>query len=256
MKKYGHNFWLVFLPFHILGVIGLFYVLENWLSLLVLWFIIGVMGNGVAAHRYFAHGQFKTWKPVRWMLGFLSTLGGIGPLTYWPIQHKLHHAQSDHTMDPHSPHQSNAWSVFYAWTFPQGSNEQQYLQHRWAKKLSIQQMRDPFFRFFHKYHYWIIYTFCLILFLINPVWILMYALAYCVDFIRLGSVNYFCHRSGYRNYETTDYSRNNVWLGWLGMGFGWHNTHHAHPGRLILQDHWWEIDVEGYIGWLLSKKEK
>ena len=204
MKKYGHNFWLVFLPFHILGVVGLFYVSEYWLSLIVLWFTIGVMGNGVAAHRYFAHGQFKTWKPVRWMLGFLSTLGGIGPLTYWPIQHKLHHAQSDHPMDPHSPHQSNAWSVFYAWTFPQGSNEHQYLQHRWAKKLSIQQMRDPFFKFFHKYHYWIIYTFCLILFLINPIWVLMYALAYCVDFIRLGSVNYFCHRSGYRNYETTD----------------------------------------------------
>jgi fatty-acid desaturase len=41
-------------------------------------------------------------------------------------------------------------------------------------------------------------------------------------------------------------------LGWLGMGFGWHNNHHAHPGKLILTERWWEIDIEGYVGWVLS----
>lgn len=256
MKKYGSNFWKIFVPAHILGLIAIFYLPTNWISLLVLWFTIGVIGNGVAAHRYFAHGQFKTWTPVRWALGYLATLGAIGPLTYWPIQHKLHHLNSDHGNDPHSPVQGNAWFVFYSWTFPQGSNEQQYLQHRWAKKLSVAQMRDPFFRFFHFNHYKIIYAFCLILLIINPVWFLMYCLAYCLDFFRLGAVNYWCHGSGYRNHNTNDKSTNNVWLGWLGMGFGWHNNHHAQPGKLILTERWWEIDVEGYIGLLLSRRRK
>lgn len=82
----------------------------------------------------------------------------------------------------------------------------------------------------------------------------MYCLAYCIDFLRLGAVNYWCHRSGYRNHETEDATTNNLILGWLGMGFGWHNNHHAQPGKLILTERWWEIDIEGYIGWLLTKK--
>jgi stearoyl-CoA desaturase (delta-9 desaturase) len=252
--KFGYNFWLIFLPFHILGLFGLYFAPTHLLELFTLWFIIGVMGNGVAAHRYFAHGQFQTYKPIRWMLGFLATLGAIGPVTNWPIQHKAHHLSADSELDPHSPNVSSAWYVFYAWTFPQGKNQKRYMQHRWVKKLIVSQMRDPMFRFFHYNHYKIIYTFCVILFLINPIWLLLYCLAYCIDFLRLGSVNYWCHKSGYRNHDTGDKSTNNIWLGWLGMGFGWHNNHHAHVGKLILHERWWEIDIEGYIGYLLAKR--
>ena len=92
--------------------------------------------------------------------------------------------------------------------------------------------------------------------MINPIYFLIYCLAYCVDFFRLGAVNYWCHQSGYRNFESNDFTTNNLLLGWLGMGFGWHNNHHAHPGRLILHYRWWEIDIEGYIGWLISKGKK
>jgi stearoyl-CoA desaturase (delta-9 desaturase) len=253
MKNFGFNFWALFVPFHILGLLGLFVVNEHWISLLVLWFIIGVVGNGVAAHRYFAHGQFKTWKPVRWLLAFLTTLGGIGPISYWTIQHKAHHLFTDTELDPHSPKHNSMWFVLYAWTFPQGNNQEKYLTHRWAKVLAVRQMRDTMFKFFHAHHYKIIYAFCLILFLINPAWMLMYCLAYCIDFLRLGLVNYFCHRGGYTNHTVNDSSTNNLWLGWLGMGFGWHNNHHASPGKLVLHERWWEIDVEGYIGWILKK---
>lgn len=254
MKKFGPNFWQVFLPFHILGLVGLFYALDNILTLFIFWFFIGVVGNGVAAHRYFAHGQFQTYTPIRWALGFLATLGAIGPLTYWVIQHKVHHARSDGANDPHTPAHNSLFYVLYAWTFPQGTNEQEYLKERFAKRLAVQMLHDPFFQFFHKYHYKVLYAFCFILLMINPVLLYLYCLAYCIDFIRLGLVNYSCHTVGYRNFETTDNSKNNLLLGWLGMGFGWHNNHHANPGKLILQHRWWEIDIEGYIGWLLSKR--
>ena len=254
MKNFGPNFWKVFLPFHILGFVGLFYAYENIITLFVFWFLIGVIGNGVAAHRYFAHGQFATYTPVRWVLGLLATLGAIGPLTYWVIQHKVHHARSDGANDPHTPMHNSLFYVIYAWTFPQGLNEQEYLKERFAKRLAVSMLHDSFYQFFHKYHYKILYAFCLVLFIINPTLLLMYCLAYCIDVVRLGLVNYSCHTSGYRNFETTDNSKNNLLLGWLGMGFGWHNNHHANPGKLILQHRWWEIDVEGYIGWMLSKR--
>ena len=251
--NFGINFWLWFLPGHILGIAGLFFASDYWLTLFVMWFVIGVIGNGVAAHRYFAHGQFKTYTPVRWVLALLTSLGGVGPITYWTIQHKSHHLFSDTEFDPHSPKHQSLWKVFYSWSFPQGNNQDEYLKHRWAKVLAGRHLRDKMFMFFHKYHYLIIYSFCLLLYFIDPILVLIYCLAYCIDFFKLGLINYFCHTSGYKNYTTNDSSTNNIWLGWLGMGFGWHNNHHANPGKLLLQEKWWEIDVEGYIGKLLSK---
>ena len=256
MYKFGKNFWLIFLPFHILGFIGLFYAWDNLLTLFVLWLLIGVIGNGVAAHRYFSHSQFETYKPVKWILGVLATLGGIGPITHWRVQHTLHHARADTERDPHSPKYYHPFTTIYGWTFIHGdpSYQKEYFKERFVKKLMIRMLRDKFYRFFHIYYYHIIYTFCFVLALINPVLVTLYCLAYCIDFLKLGLINYVCHRHGYRNHDTNDLSTNNLWLGWLGLGFGWHNNHHASPKKLILTERWWEIDIEGLIGKALSRK--
>jgi stearoyl-CoA desaturase (delta-9 desaturase) len=55
-------------------------------------------------------------------------------------------------------------------------------------------------------------------------------------------VNSATHIWGYRNYDTTDKSRNLWWVAVLAYGEGWHNNHHAHP-RLAKAGHrWWELD--------------
>jgi fatty-acid desaturase len=255
MPTFGPNFFKIWLPMHILAVAALWWIPSYWIELLLFWFVFGVIGNGVAAHRYFAHGQFQVARPLHWLLGVLTSLGGIGPANQWAIQHKTHHLYSDTEHDPHSP-TNGFWHTMYGWTLPNGANAKVYMQHRFAKRLAVQHARDLSFVFFEKYHYALIYTFCAVLLTIDPVLVLIYAAAYALDFVRLGLVNWFCHRSGYRNFESNDHSTNNVWLGWLGMGFGWHNNHHANPGRMILTHRWWEIDVEGYIAWLFSKTAK
>jgi fatty-acid desaturase len=56
------------------------------------------------------------------------------------------------------------------------------------------------------------------------------------------SVNSASHLWGYRNYETPDQSRNNIFVS-LIVGGEWHNNHHADP-RSARQGHRrWEIDV-------------
>lgn len=246
--KFRNDFWLVFLPFHILGLIGLFYF-NYWFF--IFWFFICVIGNGVAGHRYFAHSQFETYYPVRILLGVLTSLGGIGPATQWRIQHLTHHARADKNTDPHSPIYKSKFEVFYGYLII--DHKFNFITDKFMRRLVVQNLRNGFYKFFNTHHYKIIYVFCILLILIDVNLLLMYCLAYCVDFFRMGAINYWCHTSGYRNHATNDFSTNNVWLGILGMGFGWHNNHHAHPGKLILTENWWEIDIEGYIGWLLSK---
>ena len=57
------------------------------------------------------------------------------------------------------------------------------------------------------------------------------------------SVNSVTHLWGYRNYETPDNSRNNILIGLLAGGEGWHNNHHAAPTSARHGHHWWELDV-------------
>jgi stearoyl-CoA desaturase (delta-9 desaturase) len=57
------------------------------------------------------------------------------------------------------------------------------------------------------------------------------------------SVNSVTHRWGYRNYETDEASRNNVFIGLISSGEGWHNNHHADPRSARHGHRWWEIDV-------------
>jgi len=55
-------------------------------------------------------------------------------------------------------------------------------------------------------------------------------------------VNSASHIWGYRSYETDDDSRNLWWVGLLAFGEGWHNNHHAFPGRARHGHRWWELD--------------
>src|SRR4029079_12029909 len=57
------------------------------------------------------------------------------------------------------------------------------------------------------------------------------------------AVNSFAHRWGYRSYETIDDSRNNVVVGILAFGEGWHNNHHADPRSARHGHQWWEFDL-------------
>ncbi len=51
------------------------------------------------------------------------------------------------------------------------------------------------------------------------------------------------HSFGYRNYETKDCSKNNIFVGLLTMGEGFQNNHHHNPMSTNFSSKWFEIDV-------------
>jgi stearoyl-CoA desaturase (delta-9 desaturase) len=60
-------------------------------------------------------------------------------------------------------------------------------------------------------------------------------------------VNSATHLWGYRNYETTDESRNLWWVALFAFGEGWHNNHHAHPSVAPAGHRWWEVDMTWWV---------
>ena len=60
------------------------------------------------------------------------------------------------------------------------------------------------------------------------------------------TINSLAHVWGSGRYDTDDTSRNNLILGLLTLGEGWHNNHHHYQRSARQGFYWWEIDLSYY----------
>lgn len=238
------------------GGVSLFLIPSDYLLYPILGYIFMSICNGTIAHRYFVHEQFTVNSTGRWVLGFLATIGMYSPINYWIIQHKHHHRNSDKTSDIHSPNQGFFHSLIL-WPF-----KIKYINSVFQERSSLALLnktgKDKIVSFYSRYFIQINIVFlCLLLIANLEIALYFYLAGYLLDFIRIGLINSICHMQGfpgnYRNHLLDDRSYNNILLGYLTLGFAWHNNHHANASRLNLREKWWEVDVEGIAGSVLSK---
>ena len=244
MQRVGVAIYLV-LPFLALlaGVIPVWGLGADVVSLglFIVFFYLSGLGITVGYHRYFTHRGFTV--KYRWLVYVLGMCGSMalnGRLFDWVGCHTKHHQHSDKEGDPHSPYHygDGFWNVcrgaVYAhvgWIFESVGAEERF----------IKKMRsDPDLV---RINNWFIP--CVIVGLIAPpvigIVIRQDVSWVFVDFvwgglIRLFFVNHVtwcvnsvCHLWGTRPFETADESRNNLAIGLLGAGEGYHNCHHAYP---------------------------
>ena len=236
---------------HLAAIAAAFPYLFSWAGLflfLFMWWATASLGVSLAYHRLLSHRSYKTQRWLRYLLTVLACLTlQSGPIT-WSATHRLHHRESDHEDDPHSPLISFVWSHFM-WLFydhPQLESED------FKAKLAPDLASDPVMRFLDKYFFWLWAAFAL----------LSFGVGYAFGGLQLGLslmvwgsflrtvcvwhstwfVNSATHLWGYRNYGTTDDSRNLWWVALLTWGEGWHNNHHAVAGSAKFGHRWWEFD--------------
>lgn len=242
-------FNLLYLSF---GIVSLFLVSNAW-PVLFFWIFI-TLGNGVAGHRYLCHNQFKVHPWLHWPMMLWCTLAAYSTTMFWFVQHRHHHRHSDKADDIHCPKHGLANALFL-WPFTR-----ERIEHVFKDQASLVNlarcMRDPAVNFTTKYFIPLNLIFLITLGIIDLNLLYCMAIAFCIEFVKLGLINTVTHieslPGNYRNHDTKDNSQNNLLLGFLTLGFGWHNNHHADASKLILTERWWEIDPEGYVGYILS----
>ena len=103
---------------------------------------------------------------------------------------------------------------------------------------------DPIMQFFEKTYGYILFASAIAMYLIGGWPLLLWGCCARMVFAYHSTwfVNSATHLWGYRNYETTDESRNLWWVAILSYGEGWHNNHHAHPSTARAGHKWWEFD--------------
>ena len=216
---------------------------------MVLYYVTGSLGVCLGYHRLLTHGSFACTRPVKLFFAFMGGVSGEGSALHWVPNHRKHHAFSDHDGDPHTPHDGGLWAHIL-WMFTR-RDPQELAAHvaRWAPDLD----RDPAIHFLHRT--FLLWHTIIGAALLGSGWLLYgpftgvswllwgLAVRMVIVFHVTWLVNSATHMWGYRNYETTDDSKNLWWVGLLAFGEGWHNNHHAFQ-RMAKHGHrWWEVDV-------------
>ncbi|MGE0755527.1 MAG: acyl-CoA desaturase [Pirellulaceae bacterium] len=223
-------------------------------------YVFGTLGVNLGFHRLLTHRGFEC---PRWLEYVLATLGVCSleeTPAYWVAVHRVHHQHSDTKEDPHSPLSSFWWGHF-GWLLKQEVGPSRVaMLDRYAKDV----LRDRYYLRLERVSQWLLVLVLhwLLIFAAGLVaglswtgsvsggWQLASSWLIWGAFVRTvlvwhitWSVNSVAHVWGYQNYDTGDGSRNNILIGLLSNGEGWHNNHHAEPRAAAHGHKWWELDV-------------
>lgn len=225
----------------------------NWLTVFSCWFAIGILGIGVGYHRLLSHRQFNTTQWMENILILLGTLSFYAPSIFFVSYHQYHHKNSDAPNDISSPRHFGILKTFFISRMTLTALDCNDINNYCFRQI----IKNSFARWASKNFVLINYSWLLFLFLVfGKVALFNLALIpILIEHLRVNIVSSLSHVQmplSYRNHDINDDSYNHIIWGLLTFGFGWHNNHHRDERKLILQEHWWEIDIEGYLGRLLT----
>lgn len=252
----------------LLALVYIAFAPTGWIewSGFLFFYVLSVLGMSLGYHRYFTHKAFETSLPMRHALGILAQCGMYGSLKLWCADHRRHHLLTDRPGDAHSPFFDENGRAL------SGVAGIRHSHLGWVFGEALTNMSlfgqgvvgDPVIEWCHRTR---IFWFIVSLFVLPALWGWALGGADAVastilvaGFLRatlalhaIASVNSFGHRYGYQNYKGLDQSRNNLLLGYITLGEGWHNNHHANPRAASTQVRPFEIDVTGMIITLLER---
>lgn len=244
--------------FHI-ACLGAFYTGVSTTALVVAFAMYAIRGVGVTAgfHRLLAHRSFKTSRPVQFILALAGSLAVQGGPLWWVAHHRHHHAATETEEDIHSPVTHGMWQAHMGWMMTPGAFNEKGNNSRDLHKF-------PEIKFLQRQYIWLILTQPILLYALGSwlgadyntsglqllVWgfFISTVFTWHVTFM----VNSVCHRWGSQPYDAGDASTNNVFIGVLGFGEGWHNNHHKYPSSARHGLLWWQAD---FTWWLIRTLE-
>jgi len=252
-QQISKSFWFQFIPgmiiglitilLLILGIIPLYYLIATF----IMWVLVCGLGVAVGYHRVLSHKThiLPEWKEN--IIMFFATFAGQGASIFWVALHRgYHHSHTDTKKDIHSPVVYGKYQAFVGW-YRKITEETPIINMKYAVDL----LRKPNHVWFSKHHLKILWGVPLLVALVD--WKLALTAFWLVTMIgslQENLINVFGHIKGvigYRNFNTSNDSHNNIFFGYLGWGQGWHNNHHHEPksfdfGKSI-SGKWWEFDL-------------
>ena len=214
-----------------------------WAAAGVAFFLYGCVGLSVGYHRYYSHRAFRVARWVEVMFIAVGVLTCIGTPAGWIVMHRRHHAYSDRPGDPHRTAELGLRTLFVG----------RYAAGIGPHALNGELRKDPLMRWVHLRYLPLALAWPALLLALDPLApLFLWAVPVAATLLSGSLTNYVCHKWGRRPHETSDDSRNNWVIALLYWGEGWHNNHHARPGKASFSEAWWQVDVGGWVCWALA----
>jgi len=248
---------------HLLALLAFVPWLFSWTGVMIAFlglYVFGTLGISLCFHRLLTHRGMVCPKWLEHTFAILGVCCLQDTPGRWVAYHRLHHEHADRQPDPHSPLVHFLWAHM-GWLM---------IKNRELTRLRILELyakdilRDPFYaRLERKFRWFWLVVISWGVFFAGGVLAALLCGGSAIEALQLGlsvliwgvfvrtvlvwhitwSVNSVTHLWGYRNYDTDESSRNNVIIGFLSNGEGWHNNHHADPHSARYGHLWWEFDV-------------
>jgi stearoyl-CoA desaturase (delta-9 desaturase) len=218
------------------------------IALVTHWFL-SLFLHSFFLHRYAAHQMFKMnkfWENFFYALTYLvQNVSFLSPRAY-AILHRMHHTYSDTEDDPHSP-------LFYPNVFKMMVQTRDVYMDIFDKKQDIlpefeggYPEHDKFDAFASSKFSRIGWTLVFIGFyaaFATQWWMWLFMpLHWIMSPLQGAIVNWFGHKTGYRNYDSPDNSHNTTPVDIIMLGELFQNNHHHRPVDPNFAAKWWEID--------------
>ena len=208
--------------------------------------LCGLFGINLCYHRLLTHRGLKCPKWLEHTMVVIAMSCLQETPAHWVAIHHQHHQFADEQPDPHSPLAGFFWSHISWIVVDQPELARLGIYERYARDI----LRDRFYVWLERNNglVWINLGQMPLFFGAGfaVAWLSGQAAADAVHtglgilmfgvFVRTvlvwhitWAINSVTHLWGYRTYETDEDSRNNLVVGLISNGEGWHNNHHADP---------------------------
>jgi fatty-acid desaturase len=261
-RQFILSYAVSFASVHLIALLVFWPWLFSWTGVLafLVGFKVSQFGIPICYHRLLTHRSFRTpkWLERTWVVCALCQMQDTP--AKWVAWHRMHHQHSDDKKDPHSPLVSFFWSHVGWLLFRTPGTHDISAYNKYARDI----LDDPFYMYLEKHRSaWIgIFVAHMAIVFAGGAAFGWYTSETAAGALQLGlswlvwgvafrivyvwhitwSVNSLSHVFGYRNYDTTDVSRNNWFVAVITGGEGWHNNHHHDQRSASVKHRWWEFD--------------
>lgn len=212
------------------------------------------LGHSIGLHRGVIHKSYKTSRVFRNISLYLFVLTGLGSPKSWLKQHYYRdYWQNRKDCPRYFRYQHSLWTDFI-WNLHLQFHPNDMERYQIPKE----DLNDPWIQWLNKT--WYLHNIGLML----VIWLLFdFNTMLVTTFLRTSTIilghwyiGYASHKFGYHWYKikgADESGYNDVLLGLLSFGEGFHNNHHSHPSSAKFSLKWYEVDLAWYLVLLLEK---
>ncbi|QIE60347.1 acyl-CoA desaturase [Rasiella rasia] len=223
-------------------------VLKDYVLNAVLMILTVGIGHSVGLHRGVIHKSYISTQLFRKVSIYLFVLTGMGSPLSWLKQHYFRDYWQNRNDCPTYFRYQHSLLTDYWWNL--------HLSYK-PKEIGLYQIpksdvNNTWLK--HLNRYWLLHYvgFALLIFLAFGLNSMLFLICLRSSIIILGHwfIGYTSHKWGYARYTikgADESGYNDVFLGFISFGEGFHNNHHSYPTSAKFSSRWYEID----FGWVL-----